>query len=144
MINHNASRLVAILALGVVFSLLAIGALAVAFLVGMKSPPPPTTQALALADLDGDGSLDAVTGHICRRVGYLLRPHVGNNCRAVIWFNDGAGNFREGNQRLTYSQNHALALGDVNGDGTIDVVAAYKDQARVWLNDGSGAMQLSP
>lgn len=102
------------------------------------------TSIVHLADLDGDGSLDAVTGHICRRVGSLLSPHVGNNCRATIWFNDGQGNFHEGNQRLTYSQNHALALGDVNGDRTIDVVAGYRDETRVWLNDGSGAFQLSP
>lgn len=89
--NHNASRLVRILGLGPVLSLLAIGALAVVFLVSMKSPPPPTTQDVALADLDGDGTLDAVTGHICRRIGSLLSRHVGNNCRATIWLNDGSG-----------------------------------------------------
>lgn len=122
------------LGLGVIFALLCTSALAVFFLFRMRSLPPPLTQALALADLDGDGDLDAFLAN--GRIEYL-EPNT------VLW-NDGEGHFQDSGQRPTYSQNHAVALGDVNADGAIDVVAGYVDEVRVWLNDGSGAMQLLP
>jgi hypothetical protein len=44
-------------------------------------------------------------------------------------------------QSLNYSSRHAVALGDVNADGTVDVVAGKLNSAIVWLNDGTGRMR---
>lgn len=78
---------------------------------------------VALGDLDGDGSLDAVLGN-------------------SILYNDGQGGFTEGGQELS-GNNHDVALGDLNGDGNLDVFFARADvlgqrHNEVWLNDGDG------
>lgn len=114
------------------------------FTVAEQTLGDARTTVVHLVDLDGDGHLDAFTGHVCRRVGYLLVSLIGDNCRGSIWFNDGNGNFQDSGQALTYTQDYAVTLGDVNGDGDIDVVAGWNHEARVWLNDGSGAMQQLP
>jgi hypothetical protein len=82
------------------------------------------TAAVFLADLNGDGSLDAL--------------HAGVN-RATIWWNDGQGDFTRSYQRFRYSERYALAVGDFNGDGHPDIfAAAYESDYRVWYNDGEG------
>jgi FG-GAP-like repeat/Bacterial Ig-like domain len=69
---------------------------------------------LALGDLDGDGDLD-------------LTSYVYNGVRLL--FNDGAGNFT-GNRVVSvgpanpYYQALKVTLGDLNGDGTLDLVSA--------------------
>jgi hypothetical protein len=78
-----------------------------------------------LADLDGDGDLDAF---------------VGSEGDARVWLNDGTGHFDLGRQTLRYSlSRHIPALGDVDGDGDLDVVAGRaRRRPKVWLNDGAG------
>lgn len=87
------------------------------------APPPPSTLALAAADLDGD-----------------CRPEViiaTDQAAPAVWRDDGSGLYRTlGNIGGTISR--AIATGDVNGDGKVDVVVAGGSEAHVWLGDGSG------
>jgi hypothetical protein len=79
---------------------------------------------LKLGDLDRDGDLDVFTVDV--------------ESSAVIWFNDGAGNFTSV-QRITENANgNSVALGDVDLDGDLDAFIARNELNTVWLNDGQG------
>ena len=82
-------------------------------------------ECVTLADLDGDGDIDAF---------------VGNEGESdVVWLNDGAGTFTDVGQELGASDSHAVALADFDGDGDIDVFVANDDDDNgenhnvVWL-----------
>ena len=81
------------------------------------------TDKVGLADLDGDGDIDA----FCANSG----PN-------KIWFNDGKGTFTSDNQ--TYGDDYSgdVALADLDGDGDIDAIVANSGPSRVWLNNGDG------
>ncbi len=108
------------------------------------------TGAVALGDLDGDGDLDAIFG---------------NEPLSTVWLNNGAGGFSKHGEyqmmpdSMGYMASKAVSLGDVNGDGSLDVFVGnccrgeygisgpstgyirkgYGDSYNtVWLNDGSG------
>lgn len=90
-----------------------------------------------LADLNGDGHLDALTTHRMEPYGMTL------------YFNDGSGGFTEGTQALESVLVEAFAVGDLNGDGAVDLVtlasAGFSNWwVRVWLNDGTGQFTEFP
>jgi hypothetical protein len=90
---------------------------------------------IALGDIDGSGSFDAVTAG--------WRWNGSTQCPNHVWLNDGQGVFRDSGQLLDEgaSHVHGLALGDFNGDGRPDLVMGIQDAARsgrIYLNDGSG------
>ena len=85
------------------------------------------TQSVALGDVDGDGDLDLVTGN-----GNLT----GEPNR--VWLNDGSGVFTDSGQDLGNFGTLSIALGDVDGDGDLDLVSGNTVDNRVWLNNGSG------
>lgn len=108
--------------------------------------PGPTgwTRAIALGDLDGDGDRDAVLGHCANTTG--VRP-----AQSALWINDGQAHFTdETTTRLPAipSTTKCLALGDVDGDGDLDLLVGneaynmfgtmYGGQNRLLTNDGSG------
>ena len=94
---------------------------------------PPLTLALAVADIDRDGDNDVVTGN-------FGQPN-------RLFLNDGEGQFGAGqgveigigNEVLGTT---AIALGDVNGDGWIDVIEGnLGSRTRVFLNNGGIRLQ---
>jgi hypothetical protein len=98
-------------------------------------------NAVDLADLDGDGDLDAfiVDG------GYM---NVGKP--ATVWMNDGKGNFTNSGQQLGSKYSTDVALADLDGDGDIDAFVcnhAFENLTnggnQVWLNDGKGVFTNS-
>ena len=75
-------------------------------------------RSVVLGDLDGDGDLDAFAGY---------------RTYDSVWINDGFGNFTPTSQQLGYLEESGAitgwntvnaALGDLDGDGDLDVVAA--------------------
>lgn len=78
-----------------------------------------------LADLDGDGDLDA-----------FVTTRDGSN---QVWFNDGLGEFTDTGQSLGTAASVYAALGDIDRDGDIDaVVATLAEGVTLWTNDGFG------
>ncbi|MBN1187145.1 MAG: T9SS type A sorting domain-containing protein [Bacteroidales bacterium] len=89
---------------------------------------------VGLADLDGDGHLDAFIGYFNYVSG---QPN-------EVWFNDGTGYFTDSGQRLG-NDNGGVTLADLDNDGDIDAFNwnhIFSDGTsgahKVWLNDGSG------
>jgi hypothetical protein len=89
-----------------------------------------STHALGLADLDGDGDLDAYLGG-----GSLFDPD-------EVWTNNGSGFFTDSQQRLGSDTSYAVATGDVDSDQDIDVIVTtcgmFNEPDKLWLNDGAG------
>jgi hypothetical protein len=93
------------------------------------------TVAVALGDLDGDGHLDAFFGNSASNVDQT-ETYVRNQ-PDTVWFNDGQGRFRPGDQQLGNAEASSVALGDLDGDGDLDILVGNNLQAdEVWLNAG--------
>lgn len=111
----------------------------------MKEGQHPHTHGLGIGDLNGDGKLDLAT--------------VNNSDNDVsVAFGDGRGNFTRapGSPFPVGPSPYPLALGDVNGDGRLDIVATttatgplrrqqlpFSRALTLLLNDGRGGFRRS-
>jgi imidazolonepropionase-like amidohydrolase/L-ascorbate metabolism protein UlaG (beta-lactamase superfamily) len=89
----------------------------------------PTYQ-IGLADLDGDGDLDAVFSN-------------GQANISQVWLNDGGGFFSDSGQGLG-KYGHGVNVGDLDGDGDPDLLINTHENfapSRVYLNDGHAIFQ---
>ncbi|HET6201351.1 MAG TPA: FG-GAP-like repeat-containing protein [Planctomycetota bacterium] len=93
---------------------------------------PDETRAVALGDVDGDGDLDAFVGN------GVFFPASKNR----LYLNGGTGVFTDvtaTNLPALLDDTRAVALGDMDGDGDLDVfVGNYQQQNRLDLNVGTG------
>jgi len=84
-----------------------------------------------MGDLDGDGDLD-----IFAAVG---KPTMGSthSLDDLILLNDGTGRLAVFAQQLGGTDSTSVALGDVNGDGRLDVLMGTDSGAVLWTNQGN-------
>jgi hypothetical protein len=99
---------------------------------------------VAWADVDGDGDLDGI-------VASERNPLGGDPpARNRLLRNDGSGRFEDDRDDLTpaSSLTHAVAAGDLDGDGDIDVFLGNSDsiglQNEIRCNDGTGVFGPGP
>lgn len=91
-----------------------------------RLPVTGVSNALAVADITGDGFPDIL---------------IGNNGQNVLLVNDGAGSFHdETDTRLPAGGDltQDIEFGDVDGDGDLDILVGNEDNNRLLMNDGSG------
>ncbi|RLD06662.1 MAG: hypothetical protein DRI65_06315 [Chloroflexota bacterium] len=81
---------------------------------------------LAVADLNSNGIVDVVLAGSPNQT----------------WMNDGAGVFSEVEQNLRLAPGDTAAIGDLDGDGDLDVYLAVgtvgQSDDSIWINDGTG------
>ncbi|HEX6810299.1 MAG TPA: VCBS repeat-containing protein, partial [Planctomycetota bacterium] len=85
------------------------------------------TSCVALGDVDADGDLDLVFGN--------------NGQQNRLYLNNGSGTFSDATAAslpVGYAYATCVALGDVNGDGDLDLVFGNNGQNRLYLNNGTG------
>jgi hypothetical protein len=102
------------------------------FQPAVNYPAGPGANAITAGDFNGDGTLDlavAYTGN-----------YVGDPAGVSILLGNGDGTFRLVGQ---YDVGVALgvSVGDFNGDGNLDVVAATRSGVSVLLGNGDGSFQ---
>jgi hypothetical protein len=95
---------------------------------------------VALADMNGDGKLDVITGGGFFGVGAGLGEEASD--LVTVLLGDGKGNLSLAKVYRTEPSIYGLAVADLNGDGKPEVIAASQDTdtAVVLLNDGQGGL----
>ncbi|RYY11866.1 MAG: hypothetical protein EOO36_18350, partial [Cytophagaceae bacterium] len=88
-----------------------------------------TPVGLTLGDVDADGDLDLVATGTVGNFG----PYV-----VSVQLNTGAGIFNETQTITNLSNLGSLALGDLDGDGDLDLVVSYTSRNAIRLNNGTG------
>jgi hypothetical protein len=86
------------------------------------------SESVELADIDGDGDLDAFVANGVRHWGNVVdQPN-------EIWLNDGSGVFTLG-QELGDAASYLVALGDIDNDGDLDAfIGNIGQDNQIWIN----------
>jgi hypothetical protein len=90
---------------------------------------PPRVQEISLADLTGNGYLDAYLA-----IGPGGEPYQHPD---YVLFNQGDGHFIDSGQSLDNFDSRSVKLGDLTGNGDIDAAVAHYSVS-IYRNDGQG------
>jgi len=85
---------------------------------------------MATGDINGDGHIDVYVG-----------SSASFGSPSTVWFNDGVGFFRDGDENVAYGR--VAALSDLNGDGDLDLFLAKGSANRILFNSDPG-VTVSP
>ncbi|MDQ2771363.1 MAG: IPT/TIG domain-containing protein [Bacteroidota bacterium] len=85
-------------------------------------------KTLALGDVDGDGDLDLVTAGNNPSMSYAAAGQVG------VRLNNGSGAFSGGSDVGSGGSQPFVALGDMDGDGTLDLLTSHFGNSRGYVN----------
>ena len=97
--------------------------------VASSLPVTDSVQEAALVDVDGDTDLDLVLGNI---------GDLGSGAPNTVWWNDGTGAFVDSGQALGVEPTLSFAVGDLDGDGDLDLFTGNSASDGVWLNKSDG------
>jgi hypothetical protein len=98
------------------------------------------TNSLALVDMNHDGKLDVVTGSACA-IG--VQNCTGLPGLAAVMLGNGDGTFQAPVTTNVASAVGSMTIGDLNGDGSPDVVVTNESDVSVFLNNGDGTFQAA-
>ncbi|HXS93230.1 MAG TPA: VCBS repeat-containing protein [Candidatus Limnocylindrales bacterium] len=91
---------------------------------------PETSATILAGDINGDGAMDLIVA--CR-----------DSCQSVVYLNDGKGGFtRKVPFGPAKASTRALAVGDFDGDGRLDIAACHEDEGLyIYFNAGNGSFE---
>jgi hypothetical protein len=88
----------------------------------------PSTNAVRIADLDGDGILDA----------FLCQGAIVPNSYNTVMIQTDAGVLLTNRQRLGEANCRVISLADLDGDGDLDAAGSGFPMLMLYMNDGAG------
>ena len=100
------------------------------------------TTALALGDVNGDGTLDLILANREKNVSGSGAGQLGAN-QFQLLINNGSAFVSSSDFNGSSALANALALGDVNGDGALDLIVGNSGLNELFMNDGSGTFHKS-
>lgn len=102
------------------------------FLPYVTRPIGSFIEAIEIADINGDGHNDVVL-----ITSYYFNPD--NDCKIMIFLNDGNGSLLPPIKHATSGRPSSLAIGDLNGDGQLDILVGSTVGLEFFYNLGGGS-----